>query len=513
LSGIRFVFGACAVLMAGSAPAELPGSLDDSAFRAAASRSFPEFLELLAIPNDPVRPADVQRNAAWLVRAFERRGFTARTLENGGRPLVFAEWPGAGSGKTVLFYFHLDGQPVVPSEWAQANPFQPVLKERQADGRWRPVDLRAMDDPGFDPELRIFARSAADDKGPIVMFLSAMDLLKKHHIDPAVRIKVLIDSEEETGSPGIASVVEANKEVLRADVLVLLDDPSHPSGRPTAAFGSRGVFGLTLTVHGPKAPAHSGHYGNIVPNPAFALARLLASMKDDQGRVTIPGYYATTVVSEADRKVMRAAGDDEAALRKRFGIAESEKVASTYQEALQYPSLNIRGLAAANVGEKVANVIPRDATAELEIRTTAEAGREYLTGLIREHILARGYVIVDGPPSDEDRSRHGKLASLRPVGTEILPARQPLDSRVRTWVEAALASAHGGSGQGATPVLIRALGASVPTAKITRPLDVPFVLVPTVNPDNNQHTYDENLRLGNFLSGMRSMVGLLTMPY
>jgi acetylornithine deacetylase/succinyl-diaminopimelate desuccinylase-like protein len=491
LSGIRFVFGACAVLMAGSAPAELPGSLDDSAFRAAASRSFPEFLELLAIPNDPVRPADVQRNAAWLVRAFERRGFTARTLENGGRPLVFAEWPGAGSGKTVLFYFHLDGQPVVPSEWAQANPFQPVLKERQADGRWRPVDLRAMDDPGFDPELRIFARSAADDKGPIVMFLSAMDLLKKHHIDPAVSIKV----------------------VLRADVLVLLDDPSHPSGRPTAAFGSRGVFGLTLTVHGPKAPAHSGHYGNIVPNPAFALARLLASMKDDQGRVTIPGYYATTVVSEADRKVMRAAGDDEAALRKRFGIAESEKVASTYQEALQYPSLNIRGLAAANVGEKVANVIPRDATAELEIRTTAEAGREYLTGLIREHILARGYVIVDGPPSDEDRSRHGKLASLRPVGTEILPARQPLDSRVRTWVEAALASAHGGSGQGATPVLIRALGASVPTAKITRPLDVPFVLVPTVNPDNNQHTYDENLRLGNFLSGMRSMVGLLTMPY
>jgi acetylornithine deacetylase/succinyl-diaminopimelate desuccinylase-like protein len=340
-----------------------------------------------------------------------------------------------------------------------------------------------------------------------------MDLLRKHRIDPAVRIKVIIDSEEETGSPGIASVVEANKASLQADVLVLLDDPPHPSGRPTAAFGSRGLFAWTLTVHGPKAPVHSGHYGNFVPNPAFALARLLASMKDDQGRVTIPGYYTKTVVSDADRAVMRATGDDEAALRRRFGIAESEKVAPTYQEALQYPSLNIRGLAAANVGDKAANDIPRDATAELEIRTTTEAGREYLSGLIRKHILAQGYVIVDGPPSDEDRARYAKLASLRPAGNEILPARQPLDSRVRAWVEGALTSAHGGSGQGGTPVLIRALGGSVPTAKITGPLDVPFVLVPTVNPDNNQHTYDENLRLGNYLSGMRSMLGLLTTPY
>jgi acetylornithine deacetylase/succinyl-diaminopimelate desuccinylase-like protein len=500
-------------LLAGAARAALPVPLDDSAIRAGAVASFPEYLDLLAIPNDPVRPADIQRNAAWLVRAFERRGFSARTLENTDKPLVFAEWPGEGARRTVLFYFHLDGQPVVPSEWSQASPFQPVLKRRSTDGRWQPVDLREMLAPDFDPELRVFARSAADDKGPIGMFLAAIDLLRKHRIDPAVNVKILVDSEEETGSPEIAAVVERNKEALRADVLVLLDDPSHPSGRPTAAFGNRGVVALTLTVYGPKVPAHSGHYGNFVPNPAFALARLLASMKDDQGRVTIPGYYATTTVSDADRLVMMAAADDETALRRRFGISESEKVAPTYQESLQYPSLNVRGMASASIGEKAANIIPRDATAELEIRTTTEAGRDYLTGLLRKHILAQGFVIVDGPPSDEVRAAHPRLASLQPRDGEILPARQSLDSRVRTWVEGALRSAHEGTGPRAAPVLIRALGASVPTQKIATPLGLPFVLVPTVNPDNNQHTYDENLRLGNYLTGIRSMVGLMTTPY
>ncbi len=141
----------------------------------------------------------------------------------------------------------------------------------------------------FDPELRVFARSSSDDKGPIVMFLAAFDLMRARKLAPAVNVKVLLDSEEEVNSPGIAAAVSAHQPLLAADALVVHDGPVHPSGRPTLAFGNRGEVGVTLTVYGPRAPLHSGHFGNWVPNPAQRLARLLAAMKDDDGRVTIPG--------------------------------------------------------------------------------------------------------------------------------------------------------------------------------------------------------------------------------
>jgi acetylornithine deacetylase/succinyl-diaminopimelate desuccinylase-like protein len=253
---------------------------------------------------------------------------------------------------------------------------------------------------------------------------------------------------------------------------------------------------------------------HVVPNPVFGLARLLASMKDDDGRVLIPGYCATAKLSKDDLKVLHDAGDDEAALRKRVGIDQNEKVAPSYQESLQYPSLNVRGIAAASIGESVANIIPREAIAELEMRTTKEANGEYLAGLVTEHIRKQGFRLVDGSPSDQDRQQYPKLASLKPSCSAEEAARQPLDSPIRAWVEKALTGAFEDAPNGAVkPVLIRAMGATVPTDEIVGPLGLPFVIVPTVNADNNQHSYDENLRLGNYLSGMRAMLGLLTTPY
>ncbi len=163
------------------------------------------------------------------------------------------------------------------------------MKRRGADGKWIEVDRAELLKPDFDPELRVFARSSSDDKGPIAMFLAVFDLLRAKKIDPAFHVKVLLDSEEEVGSPGIAAAVGANAALLSTDAVVLLDGPVHASGRPTLAFGNRGVVPVTLTVYGPRAPLHSGHFGNWVPNPALRLARLLATMKDDDGRVTVPG--------------------------------------------------------------------------------------------------------------------------------------------------------------------------------------------------------------------------------
>jgi acetylornithine deacetylase/succinyl-diaminopimelate desuccinylase-like protein len=506
------VFGVVALptLHAETKPAVMtkPPMIDDQAIRRAAVAVFPEYFELLSMPSDSINPADIQKNAAWLVKAFERRGFHAQELDNAGKPLVFASFDGnTGNRPTILFYIHFDGQPVIPTQWSQKDPWSPVVKERSDGGVWAEVDRDKLFRVDFDPELRVFARAAADDKGPIAMFLACFDALRTASQQPAIDVKVILDSEEEVSSPGIPRVVEANKALLKADALVVLDAATHASGRPTILFGNRGVTPLTLVVYGSKVPAHSGHYGNYAPNPAQRMARLLAGMKDDDGRVTIPGYYDRVTISDADRKILAEVPEDEAALNRRLGIAAADKVGSSYQEAIQFPSLNVRGLAAAEIGDKVAGIIPNKAVAELDLRTTVEADGDYLYGLVRHYVESQGYVLVDHDPTDAERAAHPRLAQLKRGHGEDA-ARQNIDSAVGRWATSALARASGQA-----PVLVRQMGATVPTAELVQPLGLPFILVPTVNADDNQHTYDENLRMGNFLSGMKSMLGLLQTPF
>ena len=492
--------------------ADLPSGINDQAIRQAAVQSFPEYLNLLTLPNDSIASAsDMQTNANQVEKLFQKRGFATKQFANNGKPLVLAELPSDPSKKTILFYIHFDGQPVIPAQWSQPSPWQPVLKKKGADGKWQIIDMQELIKPDFDPELRVFGRSSSDDKGPIMMFLASMDLMHSKGLKPAVNVKVILDSEEEVNSPGIPDAVKQNKDFLKADALVIFDMASHPSGRPTAIFGNRGVQTLNLTVYGPKVPLHSGHYGNYVPNPAFNLAKLLSGMKNEKGQVLISGYYSTTKLNQEDLKVLDAVGDDEVALKKRVGIAQSDQVASNYQRALQFPSLNIRGLSAAGVGKEAANVIPKEAIADIDLRTTTEANAQYLGGLLKKYIEKQGFHIIDHDPTDAERAQYPLLIKIT-EGVPAEAARQPIDTPVRKWVESAQISAYSDAG-GAKPVIIRASGATVPTHEIVGPLELPFVIVPTVNTDNNQHAYDENLRMGNYLTGMRTMLGLINTPY
>lgn len=485
---------------------------DDQVIKAA-QQNFPEFLDLLAIPDVADNPADIRRNAEFLRQAFSRRGFKTQLLTNAAnRPQVFAELATpAADAKTILLYIHFDGQPVIPEEWAQGSPFGPVVKQRDDHGAWHEVARERLLAQPFDPELRVFARAASDDKAPIMMLLTAVDLLKAQGKTPASNFKVILDSEEEIGSPSLAGVVEANAAAFKADALVILDGPVHGSGRPTLVFGNRGIAQATLVVYGPRAPLHSGHFGNYVPNPAMRLAALLASMKDDRGRVLVDGYYAGIALTPEDKAVLAATGDDEAALLKRTGIARAESVGATYQEALQYPSLNVRGMASAAIGAKAANIVPSEATAELDLRTTPEADGRHLFELLKTHIEKQGYHLTDGPPTDADRARYEKLASLQ-LGSVQSAERTSMDSPVAHWAVAALKSATG-PGPGGEPVRIRMMGGTVPTDVLVDALHLPFIGVPTVNSDNNQHTHDENLRIGNFISGTQTLFSLLVTPY
>ena len=470
------------------------------------SQTYRDLVAFASLRCDAISGADLERNVAWLIPACEAAGLRTQRIENGERPMVFAEWPQRRPDvKTVLCYLHFDGQPANAKGWDQPDPWQPTLKRRDGE-RWETLALDALYGEHVDPQWRLFGRAIADDKGPVIMLLAALNALREAGAAPAMNIKLIFDSEEEKGSPSIGEVVERNHALLAADDLLIIDGPMHASGRPTIVYGNRGVQTATLTVYGPQRAAHSGHFGNVLPNPAFALASLLHSMKDDGGRVTIPGYYDGVELDPKTHAILAAVPDDRDGALRDLGVARAETVGATIQEALQYPSLNVRGLHAGAVGNEAATIIPDRAVAEIDVRTVPETDPARLFGLIVDHIRGQGYLVIDRAPSDAERRTHRRIASWveeRRMGR--FASRTELGAPIGGWVEAALraASQH-------EPVRIRMMGGTVPTEALVRGLAIPFVILPLANHDDNQHVPNENLRLANVINGIRTLLTLLT---
>ncbi len=467
-----------------------------------AYNSWTQFRELLSIPNDAHFPEDIERNMAWCENAFKIRGFETQRLDTDRLPLLLAERGLENATKTVLIYLQIDGQPVDPSKWDQEDPFIPVLKREKEDGSWETIDWDLIN-TDFDPEYRIFARSTSDAKGPVSMFLAALDAANANSIEPNYNIKVIMDFEEELGSPPLPKAVEIYKDELNADMLIIFDGPRHITNKPTLTFGARGIATITLTVHGPNRPQHSGHYGNYAPNPAMRLAELLTSMKDKEGKVTIPGFYDGIGLDDATRAILDQVPDDETQIMSSIGIAETDKVGNNYQEAIQYPSLNVRGMASGWIGDEVRTIVPATATAEIDVRLVLESDPERLLKLIKDHIASRGYYILDRYPTGAERSQYPKIATWE---SEISyrAFRTDFDSEVGVWLDRALTNAFG-----ETPIKIRNSGGSIPISPFVTTLGIPAVTVPTVNRDNNQHSPNENIRLGNYVEGVRTFLAIL----
>lgn len=491
----RFVLLCCLCI-------SLSNAQDSLLLKIQVANSINELRDFVAIPNDALNADDIDDNIFWLKKKFNARGFNTMELETENLPLFFAALPMEENKPTVLIYMHFDGQSVDPSKWNQSNPYDVVLKKPIADG-YETVAFDSMaDDINYD--WRLFGRSTSDDKGPIVMLLNTIDLLKKEGKKLPFNVKVILDGEEEKSSKPLPAAVKEYRELLDADFLVIADGPVHTSGKPTVVYGCRGITTLSLTTYGPIKPQHSGHYGNYAPNPGFQLTQLLAAMKDTEGRVTIKGYYDGITLDETAQKVLKSVPDSNTAIAEKLQFKTAEKVGDFYQEALQYPSLNIRGLGSGWVGKEARTIVPATATAELDLRLVPESDGNRLKKLVKNHISEQGYYLLDHIPTKEERLAHDKIVTVL-EGSVTDAFRTDLDNNYGEFLVKTMQQAFKED-----VVQIRIMGGTVPIAPFINELQIPAFIVPMVNPDNNQHSPNENLKIGQLAYGIKAFYSLLS---
>jgi acetylornithine deacetylase/succinyl-diaminopimelate desuccinylase-like protein len=465
-----------------------------------------EFAEFLAIPNVAADRVNIRRNADHLAELMRKRGLEPRFLastDSTAPPALYAEWRVPGAVRTLAFYAHYDGQPVDPADWTDHAPWTPVLRTARLDLGGRVIPFPTSG--GIDPESRIYARSASDDKVGVMALLNAVSALRAARRTPTVNVKLFFDGEEEAGSPHLAEILSANAELLRSDGWIFVDGPVHASGRKQLAFGSRGDVNVTVTVFGPKRPLHSGHYGNWVPNPAQELARLLASLKDEDGKVLVAGWYDdVTPLTAEELAAVRAAPLVDDSLRRDLGIARPEGAGATLAERINLPSLNINGIRAADVGAQARNVIPTIATATLDLRVVEGVDYRKQIDRLREHMRTQGFLVLDREPTDAERLSNSRIARVTPSTSGNNSSRVPMALPLSQAVIRALQSVESGN-----VVLTPTLGGTLPTIELREVLGVHTLILPLANPDNNQHAEDENLRLQNFWDGIEMVAAVM----
>ncbi len=453
------------------------------------------FAALRNVARDGSGTADVAANADALAAMLQRRGIAARRLEvPGSPPAVYGELRAAGARRTLVVYAHYDGQPADAAEW-HGQPWLPVLRTGPLPAG-KETDLASAPSP-LPGEWRLFARSASDDKGPIVGMLAALDALRSAGLAPSVNLKFFFEGEEEAGSPHLAAMLARYRELLAADAWILCDGPVHQSRQFQVVFGARGVTGLELTVYGPLRALHSGHYGNWAPNPAALLTQVLAGMRGPGGEILIQGFAQDVrPLGESER---RAAAAD---LRRELALGWAEGKGERLQELVMRPALNVTGLRSAQVGPQARNAVPTEATAALDFRLVPDQTPEGVRRQVEEHLRRLGFWVVHGEPGAATRLAHGKVARLD--WDEGYPgARTAMDLPVSRAVVQAV-----GEGLGRPVLEVPMLGGSIPLHLFTGVMKVPVIVVPTVNHDNSQHAADENLRLQNLWDGIEVFAAL-----
>lgn len=391
------------------------------------------------------------------VREMELAGLTARAVQTPGRPAVIGHRDGPPGTPTVLIYGHYDVQPPGPRALWRTEPFQPVIRHG-----------------------RVWGRGTGDNKGQHFAHLQALRLLLERDGGYPCGITMLLDGEEEVGSPNLAALVQRERAALACDVAVWSDGPVHESGQWCVLHGVRGILGLRLTVAGPNRALHSGNFGNVAPNPAWALVHALAGMRSPDGRVAIEGFYDDVEpLPAADRAALAALPADVDGVLRAIGVPamDAGHPELSYLERLAaVPTLTIDGIA---TGDLDRTIIPEAATARLDVRLVAGQTPERVRDRIVEHLR-----------------RHAPEVTAT-MELAVPPSRTPIDNPFTPVLAGAVETATG-----RRPLLVPALGGTLPDFVWTQVLGVPSLGLPLANVDESNHGPNENLEVDRYLDGI-----------
>ncbi|MCA9691310.1 MAG: M20/M25/M40 family metallo-hydrolase [Nannocystaceae bacterium] len=467
--------------------------------------------EMIAIPSTSREPEGVASMAAHLRGRLEGLGITVTDLAVDGPPLLLASGgplQPPDPSITLLFYAHYDGQNVDPARWQATGPFSPTLYRGPFVAGAAAVELDAVTAADADGALRLYGRGAADDKGPIAVVLAVLEDLTRGELGPTtIGVKLLLDGEEESGSPHLGAALERAqaRALLSADAVISLDGPLHQTGAPTLSFGVRGVVTVDLITYGADHDLHSGHYGNWAPNPALELARLLATLKDPEtGRVQVAGFYdCRREETAAEREAIAAIPSVDDATLAELGLPRREGAWSLL-EAVTYPSLNVRGLGSADVGPGARTVIPARAEAAIDMRLVPDCDGDFVIAALQRHLEGLGYTVLADAPTVAARREHPRLVTLKRRGPGYPGVRAPLDDALARELTRLVTQATG-----AAPVKIPTMGGSLPFYLFHEHLGLSVIALPLVNHDNNQHGPDENVRVGALWRGYEVLATIL----
>lgn len=424
-------------------------------------------LDYVRRPSISVERIGIEEVADFIADIMKKTGLETRIHPTKGCPVVLGSRQASENAPTLLLYGHYDVQPPDPIEAWVSPPFEPEIR----DGR-------------------IFGRGVGDNKGQHFAQILAIESLLACQKELPLNVTVLLEGEEETGSPHLADFARDNRQLLKADLAVIADGPIHETGRPCILFGVRGITGFELKATGAKQDLHSGNWGGIAPNPLWRLVHLLASMKNKSGEITIDGFYDNVKPpTNIELSLLSNLPDDANEIKQRLGIkALDPSKAKVFGERTAFlPTLTINGLHGGYDGPGVKTVLPCSAIAKCDIRLVPDQTITEISEKVAAHIKKHA-------PDIEVSFRDGMEPSKTPVDS---PYTEPLQRAIYAVQEE-------------EPLLVPSLGGSLPTYVFTDILKIPTFGIPYANPDENNHAPNENLEISRFISGIKTGAALMT---
>jgi acetylornithine deacetylase/succinyl-diaminopimelate desuccinylase-like protein len=404
--------------------------------------------------------------AEFLVELLTGLGFDTEAMPTAGWPMVLGGRTVSSEAPTVLLYGHYDVQPPDPLDAWISPPFEPTIR----DGR-------------------LYARGVGDNKGQHFAQILALESLLACRDTLPCNVIVLLEGEEELGSPHIAEFIRQHQAKIRADLVITADGPVHESGQSCIVFGVRGVLGFELHARGAKHDLHSGNWGGIVPNPIWTLVHLLSTMKNEQGQITIDGFYDNVVpATELEQQAMNRLPLNLEAVKAELDLSQLDQPVNRpfFERTMLWPTLTINGLHGGYGGPGPKTVLPHEALAKCDIRLVEGQSTEEIFAKVEAHV-----------------KRHAPEVELfRQPAME--PSKTPLEGPFTAPIRQGITAA-----QGTEPLLIPTAGGSLPDYVFTKILGIPAFGVPYANPDEANHAPNENLEIERFFTGIKTGAAIL----